>query len=87
MELNFLMFSGLNLSTSVKYLTIKEFPSQPIGEFLSLRVSIFNTDGFTCEIVMDVKLAVKLFVTMKIAKNHGVSTTRAKGLLIGSPAY
>jgi hypothetical protein len=36
---------------------------------------------------MDVKLAMKLFVTMKIANNHGVSTILAKGLLIGSPAY
>lgn len=75
MEFIFLMFSGLNFSTTVKYLTIKEFPSQPIGEFLSLRVCISNTDGFTCEIVIDVKLAVKLFVTMKIANNQGVSTT------------
>jgi len=75
MEFIFLIFSGLNFSTSIKYFTINEFPLHPTGEFLSLRVWISNTNGFTCEIVMDVKLAVKLFVTMKIANNHGVSTT------------
>ena len=36
---------------------------------------------------MDVKLAVKLLVTMRITNNHGASTVRAKGLLIASPAY
>jgi len=36
---------------------------------------------------MEVKLAVKVLVTMKITNNHGASTVRAKGLIICSPAY
>ena len=36
---------------------------------------------------MEVKLAVKVLVAMRITNNHGASTVLAKGLFIGSPAY
>ena len=82
------MFSRLNLCTSVKYFTMNEFPLQPTAEFLFRRVWISNTDGSSCEtVIMEVKLAVKVLVAMRITNNHGASTVRARGLLICSPAY
>lgn len=88
MELILLMFSGLNFCTSVKYFTMNEFPLQPTGEFLFRRLLISNTDGSSCEtVIMEVKLAVNVLVAMSITNSHGANTVRARGLVIGSPAY
>lgn len=87
MESIFLMFSALKPTTLVKYLRINEFPLHPTGAFVLRSVSISETDGWRCEIVnMEVRLAVKLAVMIRIANNHGASTNRDKLLRSGSPA-
>lgn len=72
MELIFLMFFGLKPNTLIKYPTMNEFPLHPTLAFVLKSVSISETDGWRCEIVnMEVRLAVKLADTIRIANNHG----------------
>lgn len=88
MESNNLIFSGKKFKTSTIYLIVNEPRFVPTGEFVLLSISMSTMDGLSRETVkMDVRLAVKLAVTIKITKNHGASTIRDKLLLRGSPVH
>ena len=67
---------------------MNEFSLQPTGVFVFCMVSMSTMVDLSLDIVsIDVKLALKFVVIMRITNNHGGSIIRAKLFVVGSLAY